>query len=129
MAYKKHVWQTGEIITADKLNNIQDCLEEVNGEVEVSGSIVAFRARHCIIDLTGFGEVGEDGITVPGLHATVGNLLKKNIIPVIKFSTDMQLYWDTVTVQDPETTTFYTAGNWPLTSADVFGTESDGGDA
>ena len=28
MAYEKHVWQTGQVITADKLNNIQDGINE-----------------------------------------------------------------------------------------------------
>lgn len=51
-------------------------------------SVIAFRARHCIIDLTGFtvpeGSDSSD-LNIPSLYDSITNLLNKNIIPVFKF--------------------------------------------
>lgn len=35
MSYEKHTWETGETITAEKLNNIENGIESINDEVEV----------------------------------------------------------------------------------------------
>lgn len=50
-------------------------------------SVIAFRASHCIIDLTAFDIPmfkGEPSVTIPGIYNTITNLLDKNIIPIIK---------------------------------------------
>lgn len=37
MAYKKHTWETGEVITAEKLNHIEEGVAEINGNPSKEG--------------------------------------------------------------------------------------------
>lgn len=50
--------------------------------VHSNTSVIAFRAGHAIIDLTGFRDM--PNIHVPGITNTIQNLLSKNILPVLK---------------------------------------------
>lgn len=92
MAYNKTVWVTDDLITADKLNNIEDGLENVS----VSGTIkqvVGFDADGNLSPVTlGVGQFSDIGgippfangvLTATGINPTTGDAL----IAFLEFST------------------------------------------
>ena len=46
MAYEKHTWQTGEIVTAEKLNRNEKQLSDISKEVEdAKGNYLNLKSR------------------------------------------------------------------------------------
>lgn len=86
MAYEKNVWQDGDIITAEKLNNIEEGIANSNEGESQSGQIVFGKVRR-----GSMGEiVGIDGFTfrdiVPEDVTDFNDFVPSNIF-VLMFST------------------------------------------
>lgn len=47
-------------------------------------SVIAFRGRNAIIDLTAFPIGGNDDVVIPGICDTIINLMKKNYMVFLK---------------------------------------------
>lgn len=84
MVYEKHIWETGQVITAEKLNNIQDCLEELNGDIEVPGSV----GRVVTINVDGYERsLSSDSVIINStLYDTIDNLFQKYDAVFLEYS-------------------------------------------
>jgi hypothetical protein len=52
-------------------------------------SVIAFRGRNAIIDLTAYPIGGEEDVVIPGISDTVINLMKKNYIVFFKLKDEL----------------------------------------
>ena len=105
MAYQRHNWVTGEVITADKLNNIEDALSERCSFIKVMEATVTFQqgvslwgCGGALTDNKTFGELVGDKTVIgfevlptegtvagtPNFYSCVANISGKN--PVLSQS-------------------------------------------
>lgn len=90
MAYEKYEWQRGEIVTSDKLNNMENRIEEVDNKIDSEVQAITSEANTLksrvdqIIAPTGEApnhseitdaRVGEDGVT----YDSLGNAIREQV--------------------------------------------------
>lgn len=97
-------------------------------------SIIAFRGRNAIIDLTGYPtlESGEVTVVIPGITDTIRNLLKKNYIVWLKMpSTGTTGYlYPVLSAHNTQTAFIYfdwTNANEIVVNNDTLGGSGEGG--
>lgn len=73
MSYEKHTWETGETITAEKLNHIED------GVAESEGGVVL---------ITGTSDGSEEGVVLNASYNDLLSFVNNGVIPIIKISNE-----------------------------------------